>query len=99
MSFRGVFIVVALSMAMIVWAFVFRSRRPRVEEATQLQPDEAYAHVKLGAILCDEKHDYDGAIAEFRAAIRLKPDFAVAHFNLGNALLHKGRSDDAIVEF
>src|SRR5262249_30741870 len=47
--------------------------------AIRLKPDLVWAHTNLGAILCDVKHDYTSAEAEFRAAIRLKPDFAEAH--------------------
>jgi len=32
------------------------------------------------------KGDPDGAIREYREAIRLKPDYAEAHSSLGNAL-------------
>jgi hypothetical protein len=36
------------------------------------------AHLNLGALLCDEKRDYDRAIAEFSEAIRLKKDYPEA---------------------
>ena len=49
-----------------------------------------------GAILCDVKGDYDGAIACFRKAIELDPKDAVAHMNLGNAIRGKGDLDGAI---
>src|SRR5581483_10203230 len=48
---------------------------------------------------CDGKADYDGAIAEFREAIRIKKDYAYAHHNLGEALSHKGRLEEAINEY
>jgi tetratricopeptide (TPR) repeat protein/serine/threonine protein kinase len=61
---------------------------------------EAYnAHHGLGTLLCDKKHDYDGAIAEFKEALRLKPDFADSHYNLGVALDNSGQLDQAITEF
>jgi len=60
---------------------------------------EAGLHVNLGAILCDDKHDYDGAIVEFREAIRLKPDDAMAHNNLGVALKGQGKIEQAIGEY
>jgi Flp pilus assembly protein TadD len=50
----------------------------------------------VGAILCDHKRDYDGAVACFRTAIALDPKFADAHNNLGNALRRKGEVDAAI---
>jgi tetratricopeptide (TPR) repeat protein len=61
--------------------------------------ENARAHCDLGKTLCDGKHDYDGAIAEFREALGLQADYPEAHTNLGNALLAKGRLDDAIAEY
>ena len=46
-------------------------------EAIRLKPDYADAYLNLGALLCDQKHDYEGAIAAFREAIRLQPDSPV----------------------
>jgi tetratricopeptide (TPR) repeat protein len=68
-------------------------------EAIRLKPDDAVAHTRLGAILCDVKHDYSGAEAAFREAIRLEPDDAWAHFCLGNALLAQGKQPEAIVAY
>src|SRR5262249_52657280 len=48
-------------------------------EAIRLKPDYAEAHQTLGALLCDEKGDYDGALTAFREALRLKPDDAKLH--------------------
>jgi tetratricopeptide (TPR) repeat protein len=45
------------------------------------------------------KGDLDGAIAEFRDAIRIKPDDAAAHQNLGVALRDKRQLDEAIAEY
>jgi serine/threonine-protein kinase len=45
------------------------------------------------------KGDTDGAIAEFRIAIRLKSDLAEAHHNLGAALRSTGDTDGAITEY
>src|SRR5262249_29178338 len=42
--------------------------------------------------------DVDGAIAEFRVAIRINKDFAPARFHLGVALSHKGDVEGAIAE-
>jgi serine/threonine-protein kinase len=68
-------------------------------EAIRLQPDLAGAHTSLGGILCDVKHDYTGAEAEFRSAIRLKPDDALAHTSLGIALRGQGKVSEAIAEY
>ena len=67
--------------------------------AIKLQPDFAEAHNDLGAILCDQVHDYPAAEAAFRQAIRLKPNGAKAHMNLGNALKAQGKLDAAIAEY
>ena len=67
--------------------------------AIRLQPDDAAAHINLGAILCDVVRDYDGAIAEFRTAIRLLPDDVTAHYNLGTAMRHQGKLAEAIAEY
>lgn len=52
---------------------------------------------KLGIEL-KRKGDWDGAIAEFRQAIRLKEDMHSAHCNLGMALLAKDKMAEAIRE-
>ncbi len=70
-----------------------------LREALRLDPKDASSHNVLGALLCDGKHDYDGAILEFREAIRLDPNDADAHSNLGSALSNKGNFDEAIVAF
>src|SRR5262249_54073901 len=49
-----------------------------------------------GCLLCDQKRDYDGAVACFRKLVELEPTRAFAHANLGNALLGKGQLDEAI---
>jgi tetratricopeptide (TPR) repeat protein len=62
------------------------------------QPDLPETHLNLGIAHMD-KGDLDGAIAEYRQALRLKPDDAKAHFNLGVALRLKGDLDGAIAEY
>ncbi len=44
------------------------------------------------------KGDRDGAIVEFRTAIRIDPEFAPAHYHLGVALGNKRKLDEAIAE-
>ena len=41
----------------------------------------------------------DGAIAEFREAIRLKPDSAHIHYDLSAALEEKGEDQSVLEEF
>ena len=68
-------------------------------EVIRLKPNYAGAYKGLGALLCDDKHDYEGAIAAFREAIRLKPDWAEAHSDLGNALGGQGKLSEAEAEY
>src|SRR5262245_22073523 len=68
------------------------------QAAVAAAPANAAALNALGCVLCDDKRDYDGAIACFRRAIELAPKDAQGHFhyNLGNALRGKGQWDEAI---
>lgn len=60
--------------------------------------NDAISHVKQGRAL-QEKGDFDGAIAEYRTALRLDPNQVVAHMNLGAGLATKGDWDGAIGEY
>ena len=69
-------------------------------EATgpQAAVTEAEMRVQRGKVL-EGNQDWDGAIAEYREAIRLKPDYPQAHAELGWALgEHAGDWDGAIKE-
>jgi Flp pilus assembly protein TadD len=65
---------------------------------TSVSPDSATAHCDHGAALKAEG-DVDGAIAEYRAALRLQPDHAEVHYDLGRALWTKGDREAAFEEF
>jgi Flp pilus assembly protein TadD len=65
---------------------------------TIVRPNEAMAHCNLGTAL-KAQGDMDGAIAEYRAALRLQPDNAMAHFDLGRVLWTKGNREAAFEEF
>jgi Flp pilus assembly protein TadD len=43
--------------------------------------------------------DLEGAISQFRSAIKLAPDYAAAHFQLAEALRRKGDKAEADKEF
>ncbi len=58
----------------------------------------AGTHVYLGDVLC-EKGDWDGAIQEYREALRLGLGHDEVHVCLGLALRQKGDLDGAIQEF
>ncbi len=60
--------------------------------------DDAMAHCNLGGAL-KAKGDLEGAIAEYRAAVRLQPNNAAAHYDLGRVLWTKGDRESAFEEF
>ena len=64
---------------------------------TIVRPNKAMAHCNHGAAL-KAQGDLDGAIAEYRAALRLQPDNAMAHFDLGRVLWTKGNREAAFKE-
>jgi tetratricopeptide (TPR) repeat protein len=66
------------------------------QAAVAAAPDNFAACMNLGAVLCDDKRDYDGAIPCFEKATELDPNSASAHYNLGNARAKKGKVDEAI---
>ena len=63
---------------------------------THLCPD--LAHVNLGLAL-KNKCDLDGAVAEYREALRLDPNIARAHNNLGVVLEQNGDRQGALGEY
>jgi tetratricopeptide (TPR) repeat protein/serine/threonine protein kinase len=68
-------------------------------EAVRLQPDLPHAHRELGDLLCDTKHDYEGAVAAFRQALRVDPKDALAHRGLAEALSQRRRWEEALAHF
>jgi Flp pilus assembly protein TadD len=59
--------------------------------------DDAVLHFNQGLGL-QQKGDLDGAIAEYRTALRLDPNQVAAHYNLGVALRGKGDKEEATRE-
>ncbi len=76
-------------LAVIASQIACRSREAKVKDAE--------AHYNRGMELL-KKDGRDGAVAEFREAVRLKPDDADAHSNLGAALERKGDREGALRE-
>ena len=68
--------------------------RHRIEK----YPDDATAHMNLGAILLS-RLDPQGAVSELRAAARLEPKRPEVHNMLGLGLATLNRNAEAIVEF
>ena len=60
--------------------------------------DDAEHHFELGFAL-QNIGDLEGAIAEYRAALRLNPNHANAHYNLGVVLQDIGKPTEAAREF
>jgi len=62
---------------------------------TELEPTFATGFVSLGQAYL-ENHDYGGAIAPLKQALKLSPDLRPAHQLLGYALLARGYAAEAI---
>jgi len=92
--------VVGLALLLFTTAWAGPPRLPQLAlgSTPQAKADDAKAHFDRGEALYG-KGDLDGAIAEYREAIRLKRDDALAHYHLGNALYGKGDPDGAITEW
>jgi TonB family protein len=58
---------------------------------------QAEAHINLGTSL-GAKGDLDGAIKEYREALRLNPNYWLAHYDLGVALGNKGDWNGQVAE-
>ena len=56
-------------------------------------PDSWMAHNNLGSHLV-EKGKIEGAINNYRIAIKIKPEYALAHTNLGSLLYVRGKIDE-----
>ena len=54
--------------------------------------DKAQDHLSKGMVLA-ENGDLNGAIVEYRKALKINPDFAAAHNNLGLALVKKNKKE------
>lgn len=57
-------------------------------QSLRLSPNDPEAYSLMGQILWD-RHDYNGAIAQYRKVVSLEPDSSLAHTDLGFALRSK----------
>lgn len=71
--------------------------RATLQEALRLDPDNPWAHFKLGYLYHSEGN-LDAAIREYRTTIHLKPDAARPHLALGRALKAQGKKQEAAEE-
>jgi Flp pilus assembly protein TadD len=74
------------------------SETPKFIVDTSVRSDNAMASCDLGTAL-NSKSDLDGAIAEYRAALRLQPDSAETRYDLGRVLWTMGDREAAFEEF
>jgi Flp pilus assembly protein TadD len=81
--------------ALVVWMIHVSSAGASPQQTANEKAAED--HVKRGTALFG-KRNLDGAIAEYREAIRLDPNYTEAHDNLGVALGYKGDVDGGIAE-
>ncbi|MGB6941398.1 MAG: tetratricopeptide repeat protein [Bryobacteraceae bacterium] len=66
---------------------------------TDVNPEDALAHVNLGNALLDIPGRVPDAASEYQKALRIYPNYADAHNNLGAILLHSGRTTEAVAEY
>ena len=66
---------------------------------TNVNPDDALAHVNLGNALLEIPGRMPDAIQEYQTALRIYPNYAEAHNNLGALLLQSGRTTEAVAEY
>jgi protein O-mannosyl-transferase len=66
---------------------------------TDVNPDDALAHLNLGNALLEIPGRVPDAISEYQKALRIYPNYAEAHNNLGAILLQSGRTTEAVAEY
>ncbi len=66
---------------------------------TDVNPDDALAHLNLGSALLEIPGRMPDAIAEYQRAVEIYPNYAEAHNNLGALLLQSGRTTEAVAEY
>jgi protein O-mannosyl-transferase len=66
---------------------------------TDVNPDDALAHVNLGNALLEIPGRMPDAMSEYQTALRIYPNYAEARNNLGALLLQSGRTTEAVAEY
>jgi len=70
----------------------------RTQSLLKSYPRELVLHSLRGAA-CHELHEYEAAVASYRAALAIRPDFEKIHNSLGIAYLRTERVDEALEAF
>jgi serine/threonine protein kinase/Tfp pilus assembly protein PilF len=69
-----------------------------ITKALELNPQLAEGHATLGLIKAHYDMDWDGADQSFKKAIELKESYATAHHWYADALLARGKFDEALIQ-
>jgi tetratricopeptide (TPR) repeat protein len=96
----AVFSVLVIALSFLTWRRNqdYRSALAIWQDTVLKRPDNARAHVNLGAAL-KQLGQLQDEIEQYQQALRLKPDNIEAHNNLGNALLGLNRVPEAVARF
>lgn len=76
----------------------YAQAREAIDTALRLQPDFGQAHAIRANWLGMAEHDWNGALEEFRIALRLVADNDATHGAVSRLLATLGRVDEAIIE-
>jgi tetratricopeptide (TPR) repeat protein len=80
-------------------AEVYPRAMSAAKKALELDETLAEAHASLATVLFYQNWDFAGAERECRRSLELNPDYYGGHAGLGALNRHRGRFDEAIVEF
>ncbi len=76
----------------------YQKAKEYAAKALSIDDDLAEAHTTMAFLRLDEEHDFKGAEAEFKRAIRLNPNYATAHHWYSQCLSYLGRNLEAMAE-
>ena len=66
------------------------------QEALELNPNNAEAHLKLGFLFYNVTQQHEEGMAHYQKALELNPSDPRIHHDLGMALFHQGKFDQAV---
>ncbi|HKQ61615.1 MAG TPA: tetratricopeptide repeat protein [Candidatus Polarisedimenticolaceae bacterium] len=88
-------VLVALTVASVARARVWRTNELLFSDMLRTSPGSALVHYNLGMDLL-RRGEFEQAIEQNQRAVELNPDYALAHNNLGVALERVGRPGEAL---